>query len=75
MADRSNEITAMPKLLEMMAIEGATVTIDAMAQRATEALALSLAMSPAHIGLAPNLCVCFNAFLDKKRPPREAAQV
>ncbi len=29
-ADKSNEITAIPKLLEMMAIEGATVTIDAM---------------------------------------------
>ncbi len=29
-ADKSNEITAIPKLLEMMAIEGATVTIDTM---------------------------------------------
>jgi len=28
--DRSNEITAIPKLLEMLALEGATVTIDAM---------------------------------------------
>jgi len=29
-ADKSNEIVAIPKLLEMMAIEGAVVTIDAM---------------------------------------------
>jgi predicted transposase YbfD/YdcC len=29
-ADKSNEIVAIPKLLEMMAIEGAIVTIDAM---------------------------------------------
>lgn len=29
-ADKSNEILAIPKLLEMMAIEGAVVTIDAM---------------------------------------------
>jgi predicted transposase YbfD/YdcC len=29
-ADKSNEITAIPKLLEMLAIEGAIVTIDAM---------------------------------------------
>jgi predicted transposase YbfD/YdcC len=29
-AEKSNEITAIPKLLEMMAIEGAIVTIDAM---------------------------------------------
>jgi predicted transposase YbfD/YdcC len=29
-ADKSNEITAIPKLLEMRAIEGAIVTIDAM---------------------------------------------
>src|SRR5436309_12362777 len=29
-ADKSNEIVAIPKLLEMLAIEGATVTIDAM---------------------------------------------
>jgi len=29
-ADKSNEIIAIPKLLEMMAIEGAVVTIDAM---------------------------------------------
>ena len=30
MAEKSNEITAIPKLLEMLAIEGAIVTIDAM---------------------------------------------
>src|SRR5436305_5274046 len=30
LADKSNEIVAIPKLLEMMAIEGAIVTIDAM---------------------------------------------
>ena len=29
-ADKSNEITAIPKLLDMLAIEGAIVTIDAM---------------------------------------------
>lgn len=29
-ADKSNEITAIPKLLDMLAIEGATITIDAM---------------------------------------------
>src|SRR3954447_388524 len=29
-ADKSNEITAIPKLLDMLAIEGANVTIDAM---------------------------------------------
>src|SRR5208283_954327 len=29
-ADKSNEIVAIPKLLDMMAIEGAVVTIDAM---------------------------------------------
>ena len=28
-ADKSNEIAAIPKLLEMLAIEGAIVTIDA----------------------------------------------
>ena len=29
-ADKSNEIVAIPKLLDMLAIEGAIVTIDAM---------------------------------------------
>jgi predicted transposase YbfD/YdcC len=29
-ADRSNEITAIPKLLDLLAIEGAIITIDAM---------------------------------------------
>lgn len=29
-ADKSNEITAIPKLLDMLVIEGATITIDAM---------------------------------------------
>ena len=28
-ADRSNEITAIPKLLDLLAIEGAIITIDA----------------------------------------------
>lgn len=37
-ADKSNEITAMPKLLEMLALEGRIVTADAMhTQRATPA--------------------------------------
>jgi hypothetical protein len=33
-ADKSNEIVAIPALLDMLAIEGAVVTIDAMATRA-----------------------------------------
>jgi len=45
-ADKSNEITAIPKLLEMMVIEGATVTINAMGAAGHRSRRLKLGYEP-----------------------------
>jgi predicted transposase YbfD/YdcC len=50
--DRSNEIVEIPALLELLAIEGAVVTIDAMACQ--RAIAQKIIAKRARYILAPN---------------------
>jgi len=78
---KSNEITAIPLLLELLDLKGATVTIDAMGCQKEIAAKIAarggdylLALKENHPTLQEAVCQAFTAALDADTPPAEMRQ-
>ncbi len=72
---KSNEITAIPELLELLSLRGATVTLDAMGTQ--REIALSILEKDAHYVMAlkdnqPTICAEAQVELGTKTEPRRA---